>query len=136
MLKNKMNERSVGAKEIITGFLAMAAAILLVIILFSLGKPRNSLNPIDDMQFNLKRGEYHRIFQDVQNFRRRGIKENSESKKYEAIGDYYRYALEYNMHITAGDGKEEICLSKMEEAKEAMKDLDFAASDIDALLLR
>ena len=124
-------------REIIIGILTLVFIILLSVIISTLGKPRKIANPVEDMQFYVKRHNYNDLFFSVRTNKRRGYEGDFEYKKYEAIGDYYENALAYNAWVVSGK-KEKIeeCVNNMQDARSRMKEIDIAADEIDDMLFK
>lgn len=135
----KTNEAGNGLRIIIFIALVTVFLVLMLVIATNIGRTSRSsqTNSVSDFQYELRNGKYHTLFQDVQNLRKRQYRGTSEIRKYEAIADYYQNALALNvyknMQGSNAQFKAGLCEEAMALEKSDMKELDFAAAEIDAL---
>ena len=132
-MKIKEEKSELVIKNIITGVLAAAFVVLLVVILVNIGRPRRMSDPMSDLRFSLKQGKYNQIYLSVENCRNRDYKGNSEYRKYEAIADYYFNYMEYLPLKITNPQKADECKEKMATLRKKMGDIAFAADDIDMM---
>lgn len=134
MENTKKKSNGLGIKEVISIILVAIFVILFIVIVANIGKPHIVSNPNSNLRFDLKKGKYFEIYNEVHRCRRYDYKGDSEYAKYEAIADYYVAALNYNAGVKIGDSKADEYKAVMDEQRDKMQDLAFAAADIDAAL--
>lgn len=134
MERTKKKSNGLGIKEVISIILVAIFVILLIVVVTNIGKTHTVSNPNSTLRFNLKRGQYFEIYNEVHRCRRYDYKGDYEYAKYEAIADYYVAALNYNACAKLGSSKADEYKTVMDEQRNKMQDLVFAADDIDAVL--
>lgn len=134
MKKTERKSSKLGIKEIVTLFLLMIFVILLIVICMNLGKGNEIRSPLESLRYELKHGDYADIYMGVRRCNRMDYKSNAEYAKYEAIADYLEAAVDYKVHDKLGADTVVKDRELMQEALIRMRDLSFAAEDINDLL--
>ena len=132
MKNSKKDSKSVVFNVIIV-ILVVAFLILLSVIVSTIGRKKRVYDPMSDLRFSLKIGNYYQIYNSVGNYRQRDYSGNKEYEKYEAIADYYSKSLSYFPYKYMNSEKANECLNEMSSLREKMGDLCFAADDIDKI---
>lgn len=120
-------------KKCILIVLVFVAVALAFSVAIEIGEPREIEDAVSNMQFDLKHGNYAEMYMHARTNRRLNYEGSDEYKKYEAVADYYMYSLEYRPLLETDEAKAKVCYENMQDAKARMKELDFAAGDIDKL---
>lgn len=134
-MKNNKIKSKVMVYNLITIVLAAAFVILLFSLLYSIINGRRMADPMFDVRFWVQRSSYNQLYSSIETYRKRDYEGNKEYKKYEAISDYYINSIKYHMYEQYDSEKARECQEKMSENKGLMKDLDFAADEIDNLFV-
>lgn len=134
MKKTERKSSKLGIKEIVTLFLLMIFVILLIVICMNLGKGNEIRSPLESLRYELKHSDYADIYMGVRRCNRMNYKGNAEYAKYEAIADYLEAAVDYKVHDKLGVDTVVKDRELMQEALIRMRDLNFAAEDINDLL--
>lgn len=132
-MKNNKVKSKVMVYNLITIVLATVFVILLCSLLYNILNGRRMADPMFDVRFWVQRSSYNQLYSSVETYKKRDYEGNKEYKKYEAISDYYINSIKYNMYEQYDSKKAKECREKMSEDKALMKDLDFAADEIDNL---